>query len=30
MNDNDIAAWRRLNPGAPINQPPTQAALLLG
>lgn len=30
MTDDDLAARRRLNPGAPINQPPTQAALLLG
>ena len=29
MTDNDLAAWRRLNPGAPINQPPKWAVLLL-
>lgn len=29
MTDDDLAAWRRLNPGARINQPPKWAALLL-
>lgn len=24
MTDDDLAAWRRLNPGAPINQPQAQ------
>lgn len=30
MTDDDLAQWRRLNPGAPINQPPKWAVLLLG
>ncbi len=29
MNNDDLAAWRRLNLGAPINQPPKWAVLLL-
>lgn len=29
MNDDDLALWRRLNPGAPINLPPAWAVLLL-
>ena len=29
MTDDDLAQWRRLNPGAPINQPPKWAVLLL-
>lgn len=29
MTEDDLAAWRRLNPGAPINQPPKWAVLLL-
>lgn len=29
MTDDDLAAWRRMNPGAPINQPPARAVLFL-
>ncbi len=29
MTDDDLAQWRRLNPGAPINHPPARAVLLL-
>lgn len=29
MTEEDLAAWRRLNPGAPINQPPARAVSFL-